>query len=526
MSISFLTRQLSPEDAAHCRLKAGRDEAIADFAFDEDDDLLEARNADPIADVGKSGRTAVAICGKSAWPETDGGVASSILLAIFKEPIAHAVSVHAGVQVTFGEQHAKLLSRLLAFVERGAMKDTPMPIMEQVEAIFRENFDARSPAQHSMTQHLGDTKLREWVSAGRAYINLREDAGPKRSRAAYDVSDDELYCTLSLLETAMQPDVLKHFFDVACCNTNMGVNTLFNGAKGFMGVLQLLRATVQGEGSRFGAITVFGGPEAYIKESFRILQGFASKHGRQRRKKEKESKSERETGYYLANISDARRMVGALLSDDLDDFATQTQKAIDNRRDVEGGLMRPAMDPITAGHLRGALVVAIQTTSPPLRIGAYINLTQVATLRALVTWVGERRKRRKLAEEQGRDPEKEDENVCVYLPVGDKTSKEWGKAGIKIDRKLFDQLLFWLMYGRPSLSDTVRRTSIPCDSARSRRGIIEWCNGREKEPDYSSSSDTLFPTINGHVCHGLGALTKPIYNHYINLELNTTSVRR
>lgn len=526
MAVSFLGEPLDPDTAAHCRLKTGRDEATADLAFEDEDELLDAKQADPIADVGKSGRVAAPISGKSQWIETDGGIAASILEAIFQPAVKTALAVLGRNVVTFGSQQAKYLSRLLVFHGQNAMADVPMTRTFQARRSHDLNFAKLSDAQQENMDLVRDTLLREWVAAGRAHIDERNGLPNRRKVASYDITDDELYDTLSQMDLALQPDVLKEFFRQAAEVYNIGPNSLFNGIKGFQGLVQLMISTEHGGSSSVGSYTGLGEPAEYLGESMKILSQLGTQHGRVRRKKEKESKAARPTGYYLANISAVRAHIFQSLVRDLDNFYDQLTAKVKRGSSISRGIATPLMSVLEAGQLRGAVVAALQTSSPPLRIGAYMHLTQLAALRAIITYNEEQKKNEQLALEKGLS-EDDTEETIVYLPVEDKTSAQWGQAGIKVDYDVFMILVLWLFYGRRCLGPTVSATTIPqavTDGGRVKMKM--WCDAREQEPSYTVESDALFPTVNGLYCDSLSQLTAPIYNHYMSLRLNATDVRR
>lgn len=520
----FLKRRLSPEDAAHCRLKTGRNELTADLAFDDEDEMDALRVADPIADVGKSGRAPVAISGKSSWPETDGGLSTTILLSVFKEEVLHAVRMSGTVTVTFGEQHAKALSRLLVFVGSDTMDDVDRPIMTRLMKTFAMTHPPRTPELKAYSAELRRDKLRGWVDAARASIDERQRQPQRRSRASYDLTDEQIFDILDRLEEGMQPDVLTEFFNVAK-SKGMGTNTIFNAAKGLQGIIELLRGTVI-PSNEYGGYTVFGTPDVYLSESQKVLLSVANTHGRQRRKMEAASKAARETGYYLANIYDVRRLIFDLIHKDLEEKLLELNQKAEANAARPDGYAPTLMSSTNAGHLRGIVVAALQTSSPPLRVGAYAGLTQLSTARALL----ERRKtvlkRQKIAEEEGRELTPEELNCHVLLSVNDKTSQEHGHAGIKIDGKTDAILDLWLCYGRRHLGGEAAATSIPLAALRSRAGLTKWCQEQQLDPSYSPGRDVLLPTKSGTPCNSLGAMTLPVYNFYIQLDLNTTSMRR
>lgn len=520
----ILKRHLSSEDAAHCRLKSGRDEETADFAFDDEDDIQAARAADPISDVGKSGRAAASISGKSSWPETDGGLPAALLLQVFKEPVAQAISMAQNFQLTFGEQHAKALSRLLVFVASDAMADVDMPVRAQLIKTHALMHTKRPPQVVAHSAELRRGKLSQWVEAARAVIDARKKQPQRRSRASYDHSDEALYRTFGRLEESMQPDVLTEFFRIAL-SKGLGVNTVFNAAKGLQGILILLRSTVI-QSQTYGGYTVLGEPDGYLKESSDILISMARKHGKQRRKVEHVSKAERETGYHLANICDARRMIFELIYEDLHDLLLKLDEKSNAIAQNPDSYSPCLLTSVTAGHLRGVVVVALQTSSPPLRVGAYAGLTQLATAQALLQRTKAALKNKRLAEEENREPTEEELNPQVILALNDKTSKEHGHAGIKINKKTAIVLELWLRYGRRHLGGEAAATSIPMEALSSRAKLARWCYEQQRSTDYNPANDLLLPTKSGAHCSGLGGMTIPVYNFYIQLDVNTTSMRR
>lgn len=406
------------------------------------------------------------------------------------------------------------------------MADVPMTKTFQARRSHDLNFAKLSDAQRENMNLVHDTLLREWVAAGRAHIDERNSLPNRRKVASYDITDDQLYDTLGQLDLALQPDVLKEFFRQAAEVYNIGPNGLFNGIKGFQGLIQLMTSTEHSGRSSVGSYTGLSEPAEYLIDSMKILSQLGTQHGRDRRKKENKSKAARPTGYYLANISALRSHIFQSLDRDLDYLYDQVIAKIENGATVKHGIQRPVMSVLEAGQLRGAVVVVFQTTSPPLRIGAYTHLTQLAALRAVITFQEEKSKMEKLAVENGLSEESAEE-IIVYLPVDDKTSVQWGQAGIKIDQDVFAILVFWLFYGRRCLGPAVNATTIPEAVIKGGRVKMKlWCDAREQEPTYTAESDALFPTVNGLYCDNLSQLTAPIYNHYMSLKLNATDVRR